>query len=142
MPGLDLDAVSRYILETLDGVDLLIASKEGGAPEVILSHAAKAGGAPAVASRFLHRLKAVAGDDLWKQAERRGDIYVRYAEVLDQPAQVAPIAPTIYWPSAPMLKRPPLNPIATARPSRMYGVVCTSVCGKADGPVTAPVHSD
>ena len=28
-----------------------------GADEVILSHAAKVGGAPAVASRFLHRLK-------------------------------------------------------------------------------------
>lgn len=34
MPGLDVDAVSRHIVDTLPGVDLLIASKEGGAPEV------------------------------------------------------------------------------------------------------------
>lgn len=34
MPGLDIDAVSRHIVGTLPGVELLIASKEGGAPEV------------------------------------------------------------------------------------------------------------
>jgi ATP-dependent helicase/nuclease subunit B len=75
-----------------------------GAPDVILSHSAKAGGAPAVASRFLHRLQAVAGDDLWKQAETRGELYIRYAEVLDQPAQVTPIPQPM--PKPPLAARP------------------------------------
>lgn len=34
MSGLGVDSVSRHIVESLPGVDLLIASKEGGAPEV------------------------------------------------------------------------------------------------------------
>ena len=37
--------------------------------EVILTHAAKVGGAPAVASRFLHRLEAVAGEDALERRE-------------------------------------------------------------------------
>ncbi len=43
-----------------------------GAPEVILSRAAKLGGAPAVASRFVQRLAAVAGEARWKAAVARG----------------------------------------------------------------------
>lgn len=57
-----------------------------GSPEVILTHAAKVGGAPAVASRFLHRLKAVAGEDRWDEARRAGNEYLRLAEELDRPA--------------------------------------------------------
>ncbi|WP_407157267.1 double-strand break repair protein AddB [Bradyrhizobium sp. STM 3557] len=98
--GLDLPE-RRIGLSAHDFAQLL------GAPEVILSHAAKAGGAPAVASRFLHRLEAVAGDELWKQAERRGETYVRYAEVLDQPAQVMPIP------------QPMPKPPRAARPTRL-----------------------
>jgi ATP-dependent helicase/nuclease subunit B len=98
--GLDLPE-RRIGLSAHDFAQLL------GAPEVILTHSAKAGGAPAVASRFLHRLEAVAGDTHWKAAERRGETYVRYAEILDQPAKVTPIPqPT---------PRPPL----AARPTRM-----------------------
>jgi ATP-dependent helicase/nuclease subunit B len=40
-----------------------------GHDEVIPTHSAKVGGAPAVASRFLHRLEAVAGEAL-KSATR------------------------------------------------------------------------
>jgi ATP-dependent helicase/nuclease subunit B len=98
--GLDLPE-RRIGLSAHDFAQLL------GAPEVILSHAAKSGGAPAVASRFLHRLEAVAGDALWRAAETRGETYVRYAEVLDQPAKVTPI-------EQPM-PRPPL----AARPTRL-----------------------
>ena len=53
--GLDLPE-RRIGLSAHDFAQLL------GADEVILSHAAKVGGAPAVASRFLHRLEAVAGE--------------------------------------------------------------------------------
>ena len=63
-----------------------------GAKEVILSHAAKVGGAPAVASRFLHRLEAVMGENRWSDATESGAKYVRYANELDQPHQVEPVA--------------------------------------------------
>ncbi len=42
-----------------------------GADEVILTHATKVGGAPAIASRFLHRLEAVAGEDRWEDMKAR-----------------------------------------------------------------------
>ncbi|MDB5520576.1 MAG: helicase/exodeoxyribonuclease subunit, partial [Tardiphaga sp.] len=63
-----------------------------GQPDVILSHAAKVGGAPAVASRFLHRLEAVAGQARWKAANARGETYLHYAQALDKPSDVMPCA--------------------------------------------------
>jgi ATP-dependent helicase/nuclease subunit B len=44
-----------------------------------------------VASRFLHRLEAVAGDARWKAAIAAGEHYVRYAGELDQPGEVRPV---------------------------------------------------
>ena len=83
--GLDLPE-RRIGLSAHDFAQLL------GADEVILSHAAKVGGAPAVASRFLHRLEAVAGEQHWKAAVAAGERYVRFAGELDSPAKVEPIA--------------------------------------------------
>ena len=61
--ALGLDLPERRIgLSAHDFAQLL------GTDDVILSHAAKVGGAPAVASRFLHRLEAVAGEERWKAA--------------------------------------------------------------------------
>jgi ATP-dependent helicase/nuclease subunit B len=82
--GLDLPE-RRIGLSAHDFAQLL------GADEVILTHSAKAGGAPAVASRFLHRLEAVAGDDHWKAAKRGGEKYLQLAVRLDQPDEVKPI---------------------------------------------------
>src|SRR5207244_1112292 len=82
--GLDLPE-RRIGLSAHDFAQLL------GAEDVILSHAAKVGGAPAVASRFLHRLEAVAGEERWKTAKSAGDKYVRYAGAIDHPAEVKPI---------------------------------------------------
>ncbi|MEN3289306.1 MAG: ATP-dependent helicase/nuclease subunit, partial [Bradyrhizobium sp.] len=98
--GLDLPE-RRIGLSAHDFAQLL------GAPDVILSHAAKSGGAPAVASRFLHRLQAVAGEAMWKAASRRGETYVRYAEALDQPARVTPV------------DQPAPKPPLAARPTRL-----------------------
>ncbi len=98
--GLDLPE-RRIGLSAHDFAQLL------GADEVILTHAAKAGGAPAVASRFLHRLEAVAGDDLWKAAKRAGEKYVQFAEALDQPDEVRPI------------KQPEPRPPRATRPLKM-----------------------
>ena len=88
--GLDLPE-RRIGLSAHDFAQLL------GAENVILSHSAKAGGAPAVASRFLHRLEAVAGAERWKAAKLSGEKYLRFAHQLDQPAAVEPVpqpAPT------------------------------------------------
>ncbi|EGP09329.1 ATP-dependent nuclease subunit B [Bradyrhizobiaceae bacterium SG-6C] len=83
--GLDLPE-RRIGLSAHDFAQLL------GTKEVILSRAAKVGGAPAVASRFLHRMEAVVGKELWADIKARGDTYVRYADELDRPSSVAPVA--------------------------------------------------
>ena len=82
--GLDLPE-RRIGLSAHDFAQLL------GTDEVILTHSAKVGGAPAVASRFLHRLEAVAGEERWKAAKRAGEKYVQFARALDQPDEVRPI---------------------------------------------------
>jgi len=82
--GLDLPE-RRIGLSAHDFAQLL------GNEDVILSHAAKAGGAPAVASRFLHRLEAVAGEDRWEHARKAGAQYVDFALALDAPDEVKPV---------------------------------------------------
>jgi len=82
--GLDLPE-RRIGLSAHDFAQLL------GHEDVILTHSAKVGGAPAVASRFLHRLEAVAGEERWKEAKRAGENYVRFADELDRPDKVEPI---------------------------------------------------
>ena len=66
------------------------------------------GGAPAVASRFLHRLEAVAGHDRWQQVTARGDVYLGYAAALDAPIS-APVP----------CGRPEPRPPRAARPTRL-----------------------
>jgi ATP-dependent helicase/nuclease subunit B len=78
-----------------------------GAPEVILTRAAKQAGAPTVASRFVQRLAAVAGGERWKEARARGAVYADYARALDHPEKVSPAA------------RPQPTPPPEARPSRL-----------------------
>jgi ATP-dependent helicase/nuclease subunit B len=82
--GLDLPE-RRIGLSAHDFAQLL------GADEVILSHSAKVGGAPAVASRFLHRLEAVAGEERWNAAVAAGEQYARFAGELDRPDKVVPV---------------------------------------------------
>ena len=68
-----------------------------GAPDVILSRAAKLGGAPTVASRFTQRLAAVAGKNHWDAALARGARYAALARKLDEtgvPIHTARPAPT------------------------------------------------
>src|SRR5205823_5307850 len=78
-----------------------------GAPEVILTRASKIAGAPTVASRFLQRLAAVAGEQRWQQALERGTHYVELARALDAPARVERIA------------RPAPCPPLAVRPTRL-----------------------
>ncbi|HMM92124.1 double-strand break repair protein AddB [Bradyrhizobium sp.] len=98
--GLDLPE-RRIGLAAHDFAQLL------GTQDVILSHAAKVGGAPAVASRFLHRLEAVAGEARWDAAKRAGEKYVSFAAELDQSDEVAPIA------------QPAPKPPVETRPTRL-----------------------
>ncbi|MGE3145039.1 MAG: double-strand break repair protein AddB [Pseudorhodoplanes sp.] len=53
-----------------------------GAAGAILSRSARAEGAPTVASRFLQRLSAVAGEH-WETARENGDKYLAWARALD-----------------------------------------------------------
>jgi ATP-dependent helicase/nuclease subunit B len=99
--GLDLPE-RRIGLSAHDFVQLM------GAREVILTHAAKVGGAPAVASRFLHRLKAVAGETHWTAVRAAGNVYLRYAEELDRP-QTAPK----------QIEQPAPKPPRSARPTAL-----------------------
>jgi ATP-dependent helicase/nuclease subunit B len=78
-----------------------------GAKEVILTRAAKVGGAPTVTSRFVQRLAAVAGEARWKAAVQRGEHYLDLARQLDHPAEVTPTL------------RPAPTPDLDARPSRL-----------------------
>src|SRR6267378_397057 len=82
--GLDLPE-RRIGLSAHDFAQLL------GTDDVILSHAAKVGGSPAVASRFLHRLEAVAGETRWQAAKAAGEKYARFADELDRPDKDEPI---------------------------------------------------
>jgi ATP-dependent helicase/nuclease subunit B len=95
--GLDLPE-RRIGLSAHDFAQLL------GADDVILSHAAKVGGAPSVASRFLHRLEAVAGESRWEAAKAAGEKYVHFANELDRPEKVEPIPQPM--PKPPRVARP------------------------------------
>ena len=78
-----------------------------GAPEVILSRAARQGGAPTVASRFVQRLAAVAGAARWDAALARGARYAALARRLDETATAKPAA------------RPAPKPPLAARPRQL-----------------------
>ncbi len=98
--GLDLPE-RRVGLSAHDFAQLL------GAPEVILTRAAKLGGAPTVVSRFVQRLAAVAGKEKWDAATKRGARYVQWARDLDRAEIVKPVA------------RPRPRPTLDARPKQL-----------------------
>jgi ATP-dependent helicase/nuclease subunit B len=78
------------------------------APEVILTRAAKLAGAPTVASRFLQRLSAIAGQERWTAAVARGEKYLAWARLLDRPAGEPQAA-----------ERPAPRPPVETRPKRL-----------------------
>jgi len=78
-----------------------------GAKEIILSRAQKLAGAPTVTSRFVQRIAALAGDERWQDALKRGSEYLAFARALDHPAKVE------------AAKRPAPTPKLEARPLRL-----------------------
>ena len=98
--GLDLPE-RRISLSAHDFAQML------GAPEVIIARAAKAEGAPTVASRFVQRLAAVAGTR-WQAACARGEQYIAWARMLDRPVE-----------SSKRLPKPMPRPPRAARPTSL-----------------------
>ena len=78
-----------------------------GAPEIVLSRAAKVGGAPTVTSRFVQRIGALAGKARWADVLARGHHYLDWARELDRPVQIK------------AAERPAPTPPLAARPSRL-----------------------
>lgn len=78
-----------------------------GTGRVILTRAAKAGGVPTVASRWLQRLAAVLGKDHWDALKARGEDLLVLARELDRPEAIRRIA------------RPNPKPPVAARPQRL-----------------------
>jgi ATP-dependent helicase/nuclease subunit B len=101
--ALGLDLPERRIgLSAHDFAQLL------GAEEVFLTRSAKRACAPTVASRFLQRFAAVAGDASWEAAIARGERYRELGRSLDRPpARPAPV------------RRPEPRPPRAARPTRL-----------------------
>lgn len=79
-----------------------------GAPEIVLTRSAKLAGAPTVASRFLQRLSAIAGERRWTAAKARGETYLAWARMLDRPETDARPA-----------ERPAPRPPIEVRPKRL-----------------------
>jgi ATP-dependent helicase/nuclease subunit B len=71
-----------------------------GAPRVILTRPAKLDGVPTVASRFLRRLAAVAGEPAFREALARGETILRLARQIDRPQPLPPLAPPAPCPPA------------------------------------------
>jgi ATP-dependent helicase/nuclease subunit B len=62
-----------------------------GARRAVITRAAKREGAPTVPSRFLQRMQAVAGGDLWKAALADGARYRALAAMIDRPEATPPL---------------------------------------------------
>ncbi len=78
--GLDLPE-RRVGLSAHDFVQAVCAG------EVVITRARKQNGVETVASRFLQRIKAVAPEQAWNAALKRGERYLELARVLEMPAQ-------------------------------------------------------
>lgn len=62
-----------------------------GTRDVVITRAHKRDGSPMVPSRFLQRLKAFTGKDVWAEMIKAGDRYRRLARHLDTPKVAAPL---------------------------------------------------
>ncbi|MGU3492433.1 double-strand break repair protein AddB [Xanthobacteraceae bacterium A53D] len=78
-----------------------------GAREVVLTYPDKVGGTQSVPSRFLQRLKTVAGPGLWDEAEARGETWRRTAAALDE------------GPRVPRVPQPAPKPPLALRPRKL-----------------------
>jgi ATP-dependent helicase/nuclease subunit B len=77
---LGLSSPERRIGQTAHDFVALMGSRRA-----ILSRALKRAGTPSVASRFLQRMAALAGETHWAAMRQRGEIYLAYARAIDRP---------------------------------------------------------
>lgn len=80
-----------------------------GNRRVVLSRAAKSGGVPTVRSRWLQRLAAVLGDDIWRSLVAKGDRMLGLTHGLDRPAAIRPVLRPS--PAPPLELRPARLPV-------------------------------
>jgi ATP-dependent helicase/nuclease subunit B len=99
--GLDMQPPERRIGQAAHDFEMAM-----GSPQVVLTRAARAGDAPAVASRLLQRLEAFAGPQRAAEMKARGQRLVRHARALAAAAPQPPVA------------RPRPTPPLAARPKR------------------------
>ncbi len=78
-----------------------------GAADVVITRAKKRDGAPTVASRFLRRIEAVAGEKALGPVLARGARYLEFARWLDRPTRARPVP------------RPSPKPPVDLRPQRL-----------------------
>lgn len=78
-----------------------------GNPRVVMTRAAKAGGVPTVASRWLQRLAAVAGPEAWAGLVARGSAWLALAGAFEVAGDARPVP------------RPEPRPPVALRPSRL-----------------------
>jgi ATP-dependent helicase/nuclease subunit B len=78
-----------------------------GVADVVITRAKKRDGAPTVASRFLRRIEAVAGEPALTSVLARGARYLEFARWLDRPARAKPVP------------RPSPRPPVELRPQRL-----------------------
>lgn len=62
-----------------------------GTHDVVITRAQKRDGSPMVPSRFLQRLKAFSGKDVWERMVKAGERYRRLARTLDTPEPAPPL---------------------------------------------------
>lgn len=85
--ALGLQPPERRIGQTAHDFLMLI-----GGGDVVLTRAGKTEGQPMIASRFLRRFEALAGEKAWDAMAERGACYLDWARALDAPARVTPAA--------------------------------------------------
>lgn len=87
-----------------------------GHADLVFTRAARAGGQPAIPSRFLRRLEAFAGAERWKTVLARGTAVLRLAHQLDAPGPFSPVSPPAPIPDAPRVpERLSITEIETLR---------------------------
>lgn len=98
--ALGLEAPERRVGLSAHDVEMAL-----GAPRVLLTRSGRAGGAPTVASRFLQRLKAVAGEAGRAAMAAEGARHIARARRLDRP-DGPPVAAPRPEPRPPLAARP------------------------------------
>lgn len=85
-------------------------------PDLILTRARRSGDAPSLPSRFLRRLEAHAGEDIWQAMLARGERLLHIATELDAATAAAPVHRPCPVPQAPRVpERLSVTEIATLR---------------------------